>query len=236
MHANTPSTLKPIGPSANVPCISLVAAGAVLPRGSNGQVAGPEVMPACALMSPPWQQPAGLSWFITHESHTYIRGNITFAVCVRLQRPPEIPFYGRGSYMCMYMYINIQTVCEVYCTLVGITTCASGVFSPVCERVFVRSPATALINSCHYRWWGSCKLVWPVQSDALSDPSSCWYTQPLRRNHDEALSPSLLSTHTSCCPCAPSPIGYSHMWTAIAQHVAAKHASPFSCYGDIDHQ
>lgn len=50
---NTPSILKPIGPCAVDLSISLVAAGTIVPRGRDGQVAGPEAMPACALTSPP---------------------------------------------------------------------------------------------------------------------------------------------------------------------------------------
>lgn len=123
-------------------------------------------------------------------SHTHIRGNITFVVCVRLQTAPEIPFYGQGLCVCkcVYKYSDCVCVCESVSVLCGHITCASGGFSPVSECVFVYSPATAVINSCHYWQWGRCKSASPGPSDGLWDPSACWYTQPLRRNRDEALS------------------------------------------------
>lgn len=46
-------------------------------------------------------------------SHTHIRGNITFVVCVRLQTAPEIPFYGQGLCVCkcVYKYSDCACVC-----------------------------------------------------------------------------------------------------------------------------
>lgn len=70
--------------------------------------------------------------FIRHAWVTHTLrggGDITFAVCVRLQTAPEIPFYGLGLCVCVCVDINTRTA-RVY--LVGKLTCASVGFGPVC--------------------------------------------------------------------------------------------------------
>lgn len=153
-HTNTPSILKPIGPSTAVSCISLVRAGAVLPEKALDR-----------LLSLWWCQHV-FSWAHHDNSlqawvdsscmnHTHIRGNVTLVVCVRLQLALEIPFYGRFHShrvcRCVCVCRNTQTVCKTWALLyfVGI--------SHVLGRVSALSVSACLcihllpvINSCHY--------------------------------------------------------------------------------------
>lgn len=124
-HTNTPSILKPIGPSTAVSCISLVRAGAVLPEKALDR-----------LLSLWWCQHV-FSWAHHDNSlqawvdsscmnHTHIRGNVTLVVCVRLQLALEIPFYGRFHShrvcRCVCVCAEILRLCvkrELCCTLWG---------------------------------------------------------------------------------------------------------------------
>lgn len=48
--------------------------------------------------------------------------------------------------------------------------CASVGFSPVCECVFMHSPAAAVINSCHYQLRSSCKSALPGSAQRSAGP------------------------------------------------------------------
>lgn len=111
---------------------------------------------------------------------------------------------------CVCVCIESQTACETWAAayFVGISH-VLGWVSVLSVSVCLCIHLLPVINSCHYGQWGRCKSASPGPSDGLWDPSACWYTQPLRRNRDEALTAYLLSIHRSCCLSGPVPIGYS---------------------------
>lgn len=96
---------------------------------SVGQVAVPEAMPACVLMSPPWQQPAELTPFVIHESHTH-SGEFNPRCLCKITSSYRDSLLQSG-FVCVCVCINSQTMCETWAWLA---------FSPV--RAFVYSSAT----------------------------------------------------------------------------------------------
>lgn len=105
-------------------------------------------------------------------SHTHVGGGGGHNICCLC----KITNGSRDSLLwsrvvCVCVDINTQAA---RVNLVGKIACASVGFSPVCECVFMHSPAAAVINSCHYKLRRSCKSACQGAHKGPLDPSACW--------------------------------------------------------------
>ena len=180
---------------------------------SVGQVAAPEAMPACVLVSPPWQQPAELTPFVIHESHTHSGELNPRCLCKITSSYRDSLLQSGFVCVCVCVHVFSDRVWNVsFSVLWAYHMCLAGFLSCPCICVFICHLwlIPAITGSGH-----TCKWASPRPSDGLWDPSSCLYAASKETRWWSTRYPTTVNTSLMLSPWSCSHRLKSHLWVAI---------------------